>query len=80
MPPCALIRIRPDILKSDEAIVAVFAHEMYELERLRPILRKGGTSIEQFIEHTRPRNPGNYHDLAWKAADDMVERMRGEAK
>ena len=73
-------RIRPDILKSDEAIVAVFAHEMYELERLRPILQKGGTSIEQFIAHTRPGNPGNYHDEAWKVADDMVERMRGEAK
>src|SRR5437667_3284782 len=28
-------RIRPDILKSDEAIVAVFGHEMYELEKLR---------------------------------------------
>src|SRR5437764_82504 len=29
-------RIRPDILQSDEAIIAVFAHEMYELEKLRP--------------------------------------------
>ena len=62
-------RIRPDILESDEAIVAVFAHEMYELEKLRPILQEGETSIEQFVEHTRAGNPGNYHDEAWEVAD-----------
>jgi hypothetical protein len=33
--------LRPDILASDEAIVAVIAHEMYELERLRPLLQEG---------------------------------------
>lgn len=31
-------RVWDGILKSDEAIVAVFGHEMYELERLRPLL------------------------------------------
>ena len=30
--------IRPDILESDEAIVAVFTHEMHELAELRPLL------------------------------------------
>ncbi len=72
-------RIRPDILESDDAIVAVFAHEMFELEKLRPLLQEGATSIDQFIEHTRPGNPGNYHDAAWEAADVLVERMRGGA-
>jgi hypothetical protein len=71
-------RIRPDILRSDEAIVAVLAHEIYELEKLRPLLQQGGISIEQFGGHTRPGNPGNYHDEAWEFADVMVERMRGE--
>jgi hypothetical protein len=41
--------IRPDVLDSDEAIVAVFAHEMHEIEALRPILREGKTSIEELI-------------------------------
>jgi hypothetical protein len=62
--------------ESDEAIVAVFAHEMYELERLRPLLQEGETSIEQFIEHTRAGNPGNDHDEAWEVADALVTRMR----
>jgi hypothetical protein len=73
-------RIRPDILASDEAIVAVLAHEMYELEKLRPILLKGKTSIEQFIGLTCPGNPGNLHDEAWDVADALVERMRGDEK
>ncbi len=69
-------RIRPDIMSSDEAIVAVLAHELHELERLRPLLQQGESSIENFIELTRPGNPGNLHDEAWDVADELVERMR----
>src|SRR5947209_7593438 len=73
--------VRPDILKSDEAIVGVFGHEMYELEAIRRILRKGKTPIEHYINHTRADNPGNLHDAAWDYADDLVERLRkGEKK
>ena len=62
-------RIWPGILSSDEAIVAVFAHELFELEKLRPILEEGATRIEDFIAITRPGNPGNLHDQAWDHAD-----------
>jgi hypothetical protein len=72
--------IRPDILDSDEAIVAVFAHEMHEIDALRPILSEGKTSLEEFIRLTCPGNPGNLHDQAWNVADALVERMRGESK
>jgi hypothetical protein len=72
--------VRPDVLKSDEAIVAVFGHEMYELEALRGILNKGKTPIEHFIGHTAPGIPGNYHEEALDYADDLVERMRKEGK
>ena len=65
-------------MTSDEAIVAVLAHEMYELEQLRPLLQQDGISIEQFGGLTCPGNPGNYHDEAWELADVMVKRMRGE--
>jgi hypothetical protein len=69
-------RIWPEILKSDEAIVAVLAHEMFELEKLRPLLQEGMLTIDALIAHTRPDNPGNLHDLAWDHADELVERMR----
>jgi hypothetical protein len=68
--------IRQDILRSAEAIVAVVAHELYELEALRTILKEGRTTIEDFIDLTRPDNPGNLHDEAWDHADELVERMR----
>jgi hypothetical protein len=73
-------RFWPDILKSDEAIVAVFAHEMFELEKLRPLLEEGTITIEDFIAHTRPDNPGNLHAQAWDRADELVQRMRIERK
>jgi len=71
-------RFWPGILDSDEAIVAVFAHEMFELERLRPLLIDGRMTIEAFIEQTCPGSPGNLHDQAWDYADNLVERMRKE--
>jgi hypothetical protein len=73
-------RLWPGILESDEAIVAVIAHEMYELESLRPLLREGAVTIDDLIAHTRPGNRGNLHDQAWDRADELVERMRKERK
>ncbi|MCI0682453.1 MAG: hypothetical protein L0Y71_10130 [Gemmataceae bacterium] len=69
-------RIRSEILNSDEAIVGVIAHEMYELEKLRGMLKKGTMTIEHYIDQTRPNNPGNLHDEAWDCSDRMVEAMR----
>jgi hypothetical protein len=68
--------IRPDVLGSDEAIVAVLAHEMYELENLRRLLEHGRMTIEDFIAHVAPGNRGNLHDQAWNEADAAVLRMR----
>jgi hypothetical protein len=70
-------RIWPGILSSDEAIVAVISHELYELEKLRPFLLQGSLSIDDYIAHTEPGRVGNYHDEAWNYADEMVDRMRG---
>ncbi len=71
-----IFRIWEGILKQDEAIVAVFGHEMYELKRLRPLLMRGKVKIEHFIGMTCPGNPGNFHDMAWDYADNLVMRMR----
>lgn len=68
--------LRPDILKSDEAIVAVIAHEMHELNGLLPLLRQGRLTIEQFNAHTSATNPGNLHYEAWEVADRLVVQMR----
>ena len=73
-------RVRSEILKSDEAIVGVFGHEMYELDALRDLLKEGKTTIEDFIGHTCPDKPGNLHDQAWDYADALVKRMRKEQK
>jgi hypothetical protein len=68
--------LRRDILRSDEAIVAVIAHEMHELNGLIPLLREGQLTIEQFNGHTSATNPGNLHYEAWDIADELVEEMR----
>jgi hypothetical protein len=46
-----VIRVRADILESDEAIVAVFTHETYEFRELRQMLQESGgrISIEDYI-------------------------------
>lgn len=53
--------LRGDILQSDEAIVAVMAHEMHELRELTPWLREGRLTIDEFGSLTSPTNPGNLH-------------------
>jgi hypothetical protein len=72
-------RIWPDILKSDEAIVAVIAHEMHELNSLRPYLEDWSLSIDDYIAQTEPGRPHNYHDEAWDVGDNFVDKMRGGA-
>jgi hypothetical protein len=73
----APVRVWPGILKSDEAIVAVLAHEMHELLTLRPNLESGGVLIDDLVLHTEPGRPGNLHCEAWDVADRLVDEMRG---
>jgi hypothetical protein len=68
--------VRADILESDEAIVAVIAHEMHELNGLLPLLREGQLTIEQFNAHTSATNFGNLHYEAWDIADKLVEEIQ----
>jgi hypothetical protein len=71
--------IRKDIMASDEAIVAVIGHEMFELEMLRSIFAEG-VVIEKWEAETSPNNRENFHWQAWDYADDLVARMREEGK
>ncbi|QDT55097.1 hypothetical protein Pan44_31380 [Caulifigura coniformis] len=73
------IRINPDMMRSDEAIVGVFAHELHELSLFRNAFSKGGgrLTFERWSGEAMPGNYGNFHDQAWDAADTAVRRMRG---
>jgi hypothetical protein len=73
-------RIWAGILKSDEAIVAVLGHEMYEIRAPRSYLQGGELSIDDYIMHTEPGRKGNLHDQAWEEADRLVDLMRGASR
>jgi hypothetical protein len=71
--------IHPDVLTSDEAIVAVFQHEMFELAQLREVFfasRKRRMVAADYGHQVASGNRGNFHDQAWDAADEAVLRMR----
>ncbi|WP_437297542.1 hypothetical protein [Sorangium sp. So ce426] len=73
------VKVRRSVLESDEAIVAVIAHEMYELNALRELFEHRETipGIE-IIDMVKPGVPRNLHDRAWDAADEHVRAMRCE--
>ena len=65
-------QIHPDILTSDEAIVAVLQHEMHELLLLRRVfmLSQSGTmDAADYGMQVSTRRPGNFHDQAWSEGD-----------
>ncbi len=71
------VKIKAEVLASDEAIVAVFAHEMHELNELRRLFEEretmSGAALHELI---RVGVHGNLHDRAWDVADDLVRAMR----
>jgi hypothetical protein len=70
------MRLRPDVLESDEAIVAVLRHETYELENLALKLEREPMTNLQVHDALRPGKLDNFHDQAWDIADLEVLRMR----
>jgi len=75
------VKIRRSVLCSDEAIVAVIAHEMFELNALRNIFEERETIPgPEIIDMVKPGVPRNLHDRAWDAADKLVWTMREEKK
>jgi hypothetical protein len=72
-------QVHPEILTSDEAIVAVFQHEMYELSLMREVFSQspdGSMNGMDYGIQTSTGRPGNFHDVAWDEADKSVLRMR----
>jgi hypothetical protein len=73
------VRLNPEVLASDEAIVAVIGHEMHELNALRRLFAESGgsMSVRQFRRLVIEGVPGNLHDQAWDVSDNLVGAMRG---
>jgi hypothetical protein len=72
------VRLNPEVLNSDEAIVAVMGHEMHELNSLRRLFEEAGGQMTAGRLHNLIREgvPGNLHDQAWDVADELVGKMR----
>lgn len=72
-----LVRVHPEVLRSDEMIVGVLQHEAYELEALRRAFEQRGTMRNAEIERlVDPRKHHNLHGQAWDVADMRVQIMR----
>jgi hypothetical protein len=72
-----VLRLRADVLESDEAIVGVFSHEAFELTELRKVLPDGqALPAQRVFRLIAPGIPGNLHCQAWDIADTNVRAMR----
>ena len=74
------VRIRSRVLESDEAVVAVIAHELYEIVHLRAAFVASGDVLtpRQVSEHISYDYPGNLHYQAVAFGDRLVRTMRGQ--
>ncbi len=71
-----VVRVRPDVLESDEAIVGVLRHETYELEQLARKLATTSMTKGDILSHTDEGRGQNLHGQAWDVADLEVLMMR----
>ncbi|XYI02092.1 RHS repeat domain-containing protein [Sorangium sp. So ce1128] len=77
-----VIKLRPEVLESDEAIIGVLTHELYELNKLREIFDEApaGISASRFARLVNEDIPGNLHDQAVAAANAAVAAFRQRSK
>lgn len=73
--------INPAILVSDEAILAVLAHEMFEFNLLLHDMNYSEyerLGMNDYYSQVRDDLPNNYHSQAWDHADELILKMRRE--
>ncbi len=71
-----VVKVRASVFESDEAILAVFAHELHEIEGLRSSFEQGPVLGAKLIREIEPDRRGNLHDEAWDVADAAVASQR----
>lgn len=72
-------KLHSDVLTSDEAIVAVFTHELYELSEIRESCVDNGWRMHFYDYNIQVSADvsDSFHCIAWDVADAAVVRMRG---
>lgn len=72
-----VVRVHPSVLRSDEKIVGVIQHEVWELSQLRARVEASGSlpagEVQRLID---PAKATNLHGQAWDVADLRVLIMR----
>lgn len=71
-----VVRISPDTLRSDDAIVATIAHEVHEITGLRAAFEANADHVYSLIN---PRT-GTLHCEAWDVADELVRRRQAQPR
>ena len=74
------VRIQQGVLASDEAILAVFGHEMHEINALRTILQERGAIPAGELFNLINGQSGRLHLDAVAVGDKLVLQLRGAAK
>jgi hypothetical protein len=74
------VHLRPSVLESDEAIMAVFAHEVHEITALRAQFEanNGVLLAGEIYRLISPEIPRNLHSEAVDMADSLVLQMRSQ--
>jgi hypothetical protein len=74
------VRLGPSVFQSDEAIVAVFAHEVHEITRLRELFQanNGGLPAGEIFNLISPEVSKNLHEETVEIGERLVRAMRGQ--
>lgn len=71
------VKVRSNVLASDEGILDVLGHEMHEINALRRMFEERSEILgTELIELTEAGRPGNLHDEAWDVGGELVARLR----
>lgn len=75
------VRIRPCVFRSDEAVLAVLAHELFEVTGLRARLA-GNASLSgaEVMRLIHTDGSGILHNQAWSHGDKLVTKLRADRK
>lgn len=72
------VHVAPYVFDSDEHIIAVFAHEAYELDKLSDEFRiNGGRLNAKRLYSLVNEESGDFHCMAWDHSDHVLREWRG---
>lgn len=76
-----VVRINPNILGSDDEILGVIAHEVFEIEALEQAFISNGGRLEATrLFHLIDGEHGAAHGAAWDYADTLIEALQSQRR